>query len=138
MAVPEVRRRVRRKATYTFSTGGMVQKVRFGYRKLTKQEAASGEFGPRGLRIARDNPDVAGPVLYQMRARRLAGESYEGIGEYLNDEGVPPGPYAVHGRWSGKLVEDLLRDPVLSGQRRFRVEISKLNYRTGKHRRKEN
>jgi hypothetical protein len=31
----------------------MVGKVRGTYRKLTKEEAANGEFDPRGLRIAR-------------------------------------------------------------------------------------
>jgi DNA invertase Pin-like site-specific DNA recombinase len=41
MTVPEARRRVRRKATHTFGQGGMVMKVKFGYRKLTKEEASS-------------------------------------------------------------------------------------------------
>ncbi|MCE9531923.1 MAG: recombinase family protein, partial [Planctomycetes bacterium] len=53
LAVPEIRRRVRRKATYSFEQGGMVLKVRFGYRKLSKEEAASGQFGTPGLRIAK-------------------------------------------------------------------------------------
>ena len=51
--IPDTRRRVRRTADFAFHHGGMVQKVRFGYRKLSKAEAASGLFGPKGLRIAK-------------------------------------------------------------------------------------
>lgn len=54
LAVPEARRRVRRKATFSFNEGGMVLKVRYGYRRLTKEEAATGEFGPRGCGSPRD------------------------------------------------------------------------------------
>ena len=45
ITVPETRRRVKRKATHTFNNGGMVLKVKFGYRKLSKEEAASGTRG---------------------------------------------------------------------------------------------
>src|SRR4051812_45109500 len=62
--IPDTRRRVRRTAHHSFHKGGMVQKVRFGYRKLTEQEAASGEPGPRGLRIARV-PECT-PVIREM------------------------------------------------------------------------
>src|SRR6185437_9253089 len=51
--IPDTRRRVRRTATNSFHQGGMVGKIRFGYRKLTKDEAASGHFGSKGLRIAK-------------------------------------------------------------------------------------
>ncbi len=50
--IPDTRRRVRRTADFAFRQGGMVQKHRLGYRKLTKEQAASGAFGPIGLRIA--------------------------------------------------------------------------------------
>ena len=63
MAVPETRRRVRRKATHAFIGGGMVMKVKYGYRKLTDEEAQSGQFGPKGLRIAKADAETAGPTL---------------------------------------------------------------------------
>ncbi len=53
LAIPDVRRRVRRTATHTFDKGGMVLKTRYGYRKLSREEADSGNFGPIGLRIAK-------------------------------------------------------------------------------------
>jgi len=45
--IPDTRRRVRRTATHCFHNGGMVQKIRYGYRKLSPEEAASGAFGPK-------------------------------------------------------------------------------------------
>jgi len=71
LEVPTTRRRVRRKATYSFSKGGMVSKVKFGYRKLTPEEAASGKFGPVGLRIAKAGGDTS--KIREMRSRMLSG-----------------------------------------------------------------
>ena len=53
LSVPETRRRVKSKASFSFEHGGMVLKVKFGYHKLSKEEAASGEYGTPGLRIAK-------------------------------------------------------------------------------------
>lgn len=41
--IPDTRRRVKRTATDSFHNGGIVQKVKFGYRKLNKEGAASGQ-----------------------------------------------------------------------------------------------
>ena len=47
--IPDTRRRVGRTTTHSFHRGGMVQKIRYGYRKLAhKEEADSGQFGPKG------------------------------------------------------------------------------------------
>ena len=43
--IPDTRRRVRRSAQHSFHLGRMVQKIRFGYRKLSPEQAESGEFG---------------------------------------------------------------------------------------------
>jgi len=50
--IPDTRRRVRRTATHAFHGGGMVLKIRFGYRRLSKEEAAIARIGPTTLRIA--------------------------------------------------------------------------------------
>lgn len=52
-AATDARKRVTRQAAYAFQRGGDAKKVPFGYRKLTKEEAASGVFGPIGLRLAK-------------------------------------------------------------------------------------
>ena len=136
MAVPEARRRVKCKATFAFHQGGMVLKIRYGYRKLTKEEAASGQFGPKGLRIAKIVECTS--YIHGMRLRVLAGDSYPVVADWLNDEGVDPGPYVTGGKWTGRLVRDLLRDPILSGRRQFRKEVSQLIYAKGKNKPKTN
>src|SRR5581483_10189201 len=66
LVVPDPRRRVRRTAVHSFHKGGMVQKVRYGYRKLSKEEGDSGQFAPKGLRLARQ-PECT-PHIQEMRA----------------------------------------------------------------------
>ncbi|MDZ4685560.1 MAG: recombinase family protein [Planctomycetaceae bacterium] len=134
--VPETRRRVRRTATYQFHQGGMVVKIRYGYRRLTAEEAASGEHGPIGLRMAKIAECT--PFIHEMRNRVLRGENYAPIARWLNDLGVAPGNYATTGQWSGSLVADLLRDSILQGERVFRDEIYELIFATGEHRREPN
>lgn len=134
--VPEARRRVRRTADYQFQKGGMVLKIRFGYRRLTPAEAASGAFGPVGLRLAR--VPEATPIIRDMRERVLRGESYASIARWLNAAEISPGPYATGEVWTGPLVCTLLRDPILNGMRRFRMLDFQMTYATGEHRRVPN
>ncbi len=137
LAVPDARRRVRRTATHTFNQGGMVLKNRYGYRKLSHEEADSGRFGPIGLRIAKLAECT--PIIQEMCARFLRGASYVAIAKWLNAEGIAPGPYADQNQgWRGRLVRDLLSDPILSGQRRFRTNMHKLIFQTGKHKARPN
>ncbi|WP_158261282.1 MULTISPECIES: recombinase family protein [Pirellulaceae] len=57
--IPDARRRVRRTATFSFHKGGHVQKIKYGFRKLSLDEAQSGEYGPVGLEM----PQKPGPPL---------------------------------------------------------------------------
>src|SRR5579863_2695829 len=72
--IPDTRRRVRRTATHSFHCGGMTMKIKFGYRKLTKEEAASGQFGPKGLRVAKIAECT--PIIREMRRRIMCGATY--------------------------------------------------------------
>lgn len=132
MHIPDTRRRVRRTATSSFAKGGMVLKVRFGYRKLTKQEAESGMYGPAGLRMAKLVEFT--PVIREMASKFIEGWSFTRIAEWLNARGVPPPPYGTLKRWSRNLVRDLLFDPILGGVRTFRDTLSQQIFSTGKHR----
>jgi DNA invertase Pin-like site-specific DNA recombinase len=134
--VPDTRRRVRRTATHAFHRGGMVQRVRYGYRKLTADEAQSGQHGPQGLRMAKVAECTT--VIHSIGARILRGESYAAVADWLNEQGILPGRYAQRGRWTGKLVQDLLRDPILSGTRTFRDVVYEPVFKTGRHRRRKN
>jgi DNA invertase Pin-like site-specific DNA recombinase len=129
--IPDTRRRVRRTATHSFHKGGMVQKIRYGYRKLTKEEAASAIFGSKDLRIAKV-PECT-PVIQDMLRRVLAGESYAAIADHLNAQRIEPGPYVSRGRWSPRVLVDLLEDPILTGVRTFRDTICRPIFKTGRH-----
>jgi DNA invertase Pin-like site-specific DNA recombinase len=134
--VSDTRRRVRRTATHAFHNGGMVLRVHYGYRKLTKVQAASGEFGPPGLHIAKDH--ACTPVIREMREMVLAGRSLAQVAYWLNSRSIRPGPYVSQPRWNSKLLGDYLRAPILHGERTFRTVIYQPVLRTGKHRREPN
>src|SRR5262249_43922721 len=123
-------------ADHSFKKGGMVQKVRFGYRKLSKEEAASGEFAPAGLRLVR-RPECT-PILQEMRRRVLRGDSYDAVADCVIEEGMENVAYVKSGRWTGKLIKDLLRDPILGGTRTYRDIIYHQVFKTGKYRRSKN
>ena len=134
--IPDTRRRVVRTATHSFHTGGMVMKTRFGYRKLTKNEAESGAYGPKGLKIAKMIEMT--PILQQMKAMVMSGKRFAEVADWLSSEAIDPGPYVVNGKWNGKVVEGLLRDPILSGTRTFRKFLHRPRYGNGGHRRQRN
>jgi len=134
--IPDTSRRVKRTAKHSFHKGGMVQKTRYGYRKLSAEEAATGAHGPKGLRIARD--PACTPVIRDMARLVTGGAAYTTVADWLNDEGVDPGPYVTNGAWTGRLVEDLLGDPILRGTRTFGDVLSRTVYSTGKHKRRKN
>ncbi|HSZ59740.1 MAG TPA: recombinase family protein [Tepidisphaeraceae bacterium] len=146
--IPDTRRRIRRTASQSFERGGMVGRIRFGYRKLTEKEADSGTFGPRGLRLAK--VPATTPIfdaMRQMIAKSLVpGEQPCGgteLARWLNDEGpdgkgVPPGPYVKSGKWTDHIVLNLLRDPLLYGLRQYPKVKHQTLFKTGKHRRSKN
>ena len=129
--IPDTRRRVRRTATHCLHKGGMVQKLRYGHRKLTKEEAAAGNLGLKDLRIVK-RPECT-PIIREMMSRVLRGDGCAAVADWLNTAGVEPGPYVVSRRWSARLVVGLLDAPILSGTRTFRDSIYRPIFKTGKH-----
>lgn len=136
MYIPDTQKRVKRNATHSFHQGGMVGKVPFGYRKLSKEDAQAGTFGPVGLRIARD--PSATPIIRAIRDRVMSGASFESIAQWLNGEEVPPGLYVRKRRWTAKLLRQFLRMELLHGERVFRKVLNRTVYKTGKKRRVKN
>jgi hypothetical protein len=118
--IPDTRRRVRRTSAKSFDDGGMVLRMRFSYRRVSKEEAKGGAGGSatKGLRMAKRPEDT--PIILELR-RRVIEERQGGamLARWLNEQGVPLGPYAKLWRWTGRLVLDLLRDPILYGLRQF-------------------
>lgn len=136
MYIPDTRKRVIRSATHSFLQGGMVGKVPFGYRKVSKEEAQAGTYGSVGLRIAKD--PAAAPIIRKICDRVLTGESFESIAQWLNGEEVLPGLYVRKGRWTAKLLRQFLRMELLHGERVFRKVHYSTVYKTGKKRRVKN
>ena len=73
-----------------------------------------------------------------MMQRVLRGESYAAIADWLNTEGVEPGPYVRSRHWRARLVVTLLDSPILSGTRIFREMICSPVFRTGRHKSSKN
>jgi hypothetical protein len=113
--IQHTRHRVKAQGDSAFDQGGMVTKIPFGYRKISEDEAAAGANGSAGLRMAKIDEDT--PVIRGMMDRVLAGNTYESISAWLNDQDVPTGPYVEAERWNGKRVRNLLRNPLIHGER---------------------
>jgi hypothetical protein len=136
--IPDTRRRVRRTSAKTFDEGGMVLRVRFAYRRLSKEEAnGAGGSASKGLRIAACREQM--PIIRELR-RRVVQERQGGaaLARWLNEQGIPTGPYAKLGRWTGRLVLDFLRDPILYGLRQFPKVKYEPRFIDGKHKRRKN
>lgn len=134
--VPDTRRRIKRSAKFAFGKGGMVQRVRFGYRKLTREEAASGDFGPQGLRIARLAEHQG--VFDEIRRQLIATQSPADVVAWLKLENMPLGPYVKRKQWNWALLKGLVTDPLLHGIRQFRKVQHIPVLADGSYRRKKN
>ncbi|MEI8196729.1 MAG: recombinase family protein, partial [Phycisphaerae bacterium] len=135
--IPDTRRRVRRTATSSFHKGGMVLRVRFGYRRLTKEEAATGKFGPPGLRLAKDQEQgiaIRHILEWIIRDKPQLDE----VVKWLTEQGLPTGPYVKSGKWRVPALRDLLKDPILYGLRRFRNLAYKCIFNSGDYLREKN
>ncbi len=136
LPIPDTRRRIKRTATDSFKRGGMVLKTKAFYAKVSREDAAAGRYGPKGLRI-RKIEDFA-CVLDEIRARLHAGESPRFIVAWLKAEGIPCGKYVKLGRWTLRVLRDLLEDPILHGTRTFRDVVYTQVFKTGEFRRDKN
>src|SRR5262249_25803743 len=113
LAVPDARRRVRRTATQSFREGGMVLRVKFGYRKLGKDE-------PKTVPLREAKVPEATPIFHEIRRRLMAGELPVQVMNWLNRAGISPGPKVKSGKWTVAILKNALCDPKLHGTRLFR------------------
>ena len=134
--IPDTRRRQKRKAKYSFHRGGMVQKVKFGYRKLTREEADSGLHGPKDLRIVK-LPERT-PMFDEIRRQMIETRDPVSVVKWLREQRIPTGRYVRSGRWTMRLFKELVCDPILHGTRLFGRMKSRPIYKTGKSKRERN
>ena len=115
--------RIRRSLRNRFSQGGVVQTTIFGYIK------PPGTSTDDALQ-----KDSAVEPIYDEWFRRLEdGATFAEISDWLNDRGVPTGPYARTSRWSGTMVGQVTRNPLLKGLRVRNRRMARRVNSTGRH-----
>jgi DNA invertase Pin-like site-specific DNA recombinase len=115
-------KRIRRSLRNRFQQGGVVQTVVYGYLK------------PPGAKTDADlrkDPD-AEPVIAEMFRRLEDGASYAEVADWLNGQGIRPGPAARSSRWTCSLVTQLVHNPILKGLRVRNRRMSKRVNQTGR------
>lgn len=116
--------RIKRAHRNRFQSGGCVNQVRFGYIK------------PPGAKSDVDvikDPD-AEPYWIEWFQRLDEEEAtYAEIADWLNNEGVPPGPNRRKEKWDGRMVATDTHNPWLKGVRERNRRCSKKNYASGKY-----
>jgi hypothetical protein len=116
--------RIRRTLRNRFANGGVCQFVIFGYEKPANAKHDS------ELRKLSD----AEPIYDQWFTRLERGESFAQVADWLNELGIQPGPYCRSKRWTGTMVGQVTRNPILKGQRLRNVKKSRRINATGRRR----
>src|SRR5688572_29290849 len=114
-------KRIRRTQRNRFMMGGGVRDLAFCYGR------ESGATTDDRVHIL---PDMK-PVIEGVFARLEAGATFNEVGDWLNQLGVPAPVRAHSKRWSGRLVGYLIDNTMLKGVRHHNRRMSKRNNRTG-------
>ncbi|MGC4005225.1 MAG: hypothetical protein QM811_19740 [Pirellulales bacterium] len=125
----DVRKKVARTSIESFRRGGNVLRLCFGFRRLTLEEALSGQFGPIGLRLTKVTELTS--IIKQMIAILKDTWSYARVAEWCSENAVPYAPYQTEA-WKGHHVRNTFHNPLfLYGERRYRAMIHRRLYSTG-------
>lgn len=107
--------RIRRTLRNRFMQGGVFQVPIYGY---IKPELAKSE--------ADVSKDPAAESVYTEWFRLLEyGASYSEVGDFLNERGIPTGPYCRSDKWDGRMVARVTHNPILKGVRERNNKISR-------------
>lgn len=116
--------RIRRTLNNRFDHGGVVQFVQFGY------------FKPEGAKndaeIVKD-PEVE-HIIPEIFRRLEQGASFAEVADWLNEQGIAPGPCCRLSRWDAQMVRRWVHNSVLMGVRIRNRMVSKRHHKTGRHR----
>jgi hypothetical protein len=115
-------KRIRRSHRNRFQQGGVVQTVVYGYLK------------PRGAtsdaEVQKDPQAI--PIFEEIVQKLENGASYSEVADWLNAEGIKPGPYVRSRRWTCAIVTRLIHNPILKGVRVRNKKMSKRINETGR------
>src|SRR5207302_1133566 len=99
--------RIRRTLRNRFLEGGIIQTVVYGIIKP-----------PGAKNVAQLSKDPAAEPVFEEWFRKLEdGASYSEVADWLNDLGVPTGPWCRKKRWDVALVRETTFNPILKGVR---------------------
>ena len=115
--------RIKRTHRSRFQSGGCAAIPIYGYIK------------PPGAKSDMDwikDPE-AEPIYEEWFQRLNRGDSFQDIADWLNENGVPTGPYCESEKWDGTTVGRVSRNPILKGMRQRNVRESYRDSR-GKYR----
>ena len=115
-------KRIRRSHRNRFVNGGVFQCAIYGYLK------------PPGAKSDADiKKDPEAEAVYDTIFTKLEdGVSFSEVADWLNEEGVPVGPYSRSQRWTCKSVAATIRNPIVKGQRVRNERMSRRINKTGK------
>lgn len=115
-------KRIRRTLRNRFTQGGIFQCPIYGYIK------------PPGKKRDEDvqkDPD-AQPIYDEWFSKLEAGDTFAEVADWLNEQGIPTGPYARKEKWDGRMVGRVTRNPILKGLRVRNDRITKRVNKTGR------
>ena len=119
--ITDIQYRGKRSADDAFQRGGCVMKVRFGYRKLSHDEAKSGLLGPVGLRVAKEA--VLTPIIKQMIGMLKQSESYARVGEWCSENQIPYAPYQTEA-WQTRSRQERTLEPHAGRVQEFSYHVA--------------
>jgi site-specific DNA recombinase len=95
-----------------------------------------GYIKPRGAKTDTDvqKDPAAEPIYDEWFTRLEKGDSYAEIADWLNDNGIPTGPWCDKEKWDGQLVSKVTHNPILKGYRQRNQRVSRRVNKTGRHR----
>jgi DNA invertase Pin-like site-specific DNA recombinase len=106
--------RIKRTLRNRFTQGGIVQTTIYGYIK-PKDAKTDAEL----------SKDPKAASIYDEWFTRLeGGASFSEIADWLNDRGIPVGPYSRREKWNGGMVARITMNPILKGERRRNTKMS--------------
>src|SRR5262249_9799827 len=114
--------RIRRSLRNRFQQGGVFQCPIYGYIKPTYAKHENElKTGPAGE-----------PVYAEWFRRWEGGTTYSEIADWLNQQGIAPGPYSRQTTWSCAMVSRVTHNPILKGLRVRNRMISRRVHKTGR------
>lgn len=117
-------KRIRRSQEARFESGGMLPCQFFGYIKPKDAETEDD--------LRKD--EAAEPIYGEWFRILEEGGTYQDVADWLNEEGVPVGPYCRSGYWTCRMVSRITHYSLLKGERSRNNRKSKRENRTGRRR----